>query len=78
MAGNPVRAGALNDFGRQKREHPAGLFSAYFLSQGPAGLRGEKSSEARTRRKRGRFRLKKAKKPIKAARALFAAAPETD
>ena len=43
-------------------------FGLFFLSQGPGGLRREKSSEAPARRKRGRFRLKTAKKPMKTAR----------
>ena len=47
MAGNPVRAGLLNDFGRQKKRAilRAG-FQLIFFVKAPADCRGAKSSEA--------------------------------
>ena len=68
MTGNPVRTGLLNDFGRQKRGPSGGRFSAYFFVSRPRRLVAAlKSSKAPRPPEKGRFRLKTAKKPMKAA-----------
>ena len=53
---------------KKEGDPAAGFRLIFFVLKAPADLRGEKSSEAPARRKRGRFRLKTAKKPMKTAR----------